>query len=170
MVSKKEFLIEMKKLEIAFNNFDLTQERLSLFYENLCDYDLNELQFVVNATIKSNKFAPTIADLRNQIENLKTNSEQKAREFESKISLIQSISTDELIKVFEKKGDLIAVEVLKNNYLRLREIGSKELNTFSAQLREQYKAKVEMKKNYEIIKSNKLKIGIENLAEQLKLK
>lgn len=156
MLDKKTFIQGMSMLNVAFPKHELNHQQTELYYSRLCNYEDNEFKYAINSLIDTNEFMPTIATIKKQIDALAITDEEQARDFESKLF---SVDTDTLAKHFERTGDDIAVEVIKNNYKTLRECNLNEVHTIKAQMREQYKNKQMQRKKYGIAKENNIPLS-----------
>lgn len=65
-MSKKEFLIIMQILVKAYANFQITDDKVNLYFDLLGDLDFNITQVAVKKLILESPYVPTISDIRKQ--------------------------------------------------------------------------------------------------------
>lgn len=65
-MNKEEFKKQLGKLQVAYNK-KFTQEEARMWYEEFKNISLNEFEKAIDQIIKTNKFAPKIADIKAKI-------------------------------------------------------------------------------------------------------
>lgn len=65
-MNKEEFKIEIGKIQIAYNKI-FTQEEKRLWFQEFQNTTKEEFEEAIKKTIKTNKFVPKIADIKEKI-------------------------------------------------------------------------------------------------------
>lgn len=161
------FLKGMSIVSETFENFKITENKLEIFYKNLNEYEAEEFKYAINEVCKTEKYAPTIAHIREKIESLKNEDIDLAEEFAgfvcSELKKGFPITFKKHREINFKKYGKIGLEVLEIEAEYLSGISIKDINsTLKSQLRESYKRKATQEKNNNIIKNNNLKLNQTN--------
>ena len=73
MIDKNTFKDCIKKIALAYENFELTKEQLEMWYEMLGDMKEKDFNLMITEYIKTNKYKPNIAMLRECLKEYKEN-------------------------------------------------------------------------------------------------
>lgn len=182
MVDIEIFKKGMAKLSVNYDRFELTQDRMNLFYEYFRELNDEQWKYCVDEYIGTEQFAPTIGGLKSKINNLDVSVESKADEFVGHARALLGIyGAEALLEIFgggtfplrnpKKFIDPIAYEVVKRNLDRLRTHDVSDDMALHAQLKKMYISEYQTQKANHI-KSNNPQLfsnEIKKLSETLKL-
>ena len=66
-MTKKEMIVILKTLKEAYKDFQVTEEKTSLWFELLGDINFQIVKMAILKSILESPFSPTIADIRKQV-------------------------------------------------------------------------------------------------------